>query len=397
MQKVNTQKTPLIAMNASEAVAKSVIQSNVNFISAYPITPQTIIVERISDLIAGGAKATYVNVESEHSALSACVGASLAGARAFTATSSQGLALMHEVLYLTAGLRCPMVMAVANRALSAPLNIHGDHSDMMGSRDSGWIQYYVENVQESYDWIMQGYRVAEDERVLTPVTINMDGYVITHSVEPMSLIDQATIDQFLPNRTTKLKIDTLNPMTFGPVALPDYYTEFKRQQEEGMRNTPKVFEQVTDEFAQLTGRRYHQLVPFELDGAKVVVVSLGSASGTVRWVTRSLRKKGLPVGALRVGLFRPFPHDEFATLVANVDVVVVLERALSLGSHCGPLASEVVCSLYNRPTQPRVLDVVAGLGGRDLAPDTIEQLFHAGLEAASNTSGLEMQFMGVRE
>lgn len=391
------QKTHLIPMNASEAVAKSVIQSNVNFISAYPITPQTIIVERISDLIAGGAKATYVNVESEHSALSACVGASLAGARSFTATSSQGLALMHEVLYLTAGLRCPIVMAVANRALSAPLNIHGDHSDMMGSRDSGWIQYYVENVQEAYDWIMQGYRVAEDERVLTPVTINMDGYVITHSVEPMSLIDQATIDQFLPNRTTKLKIDTLNPMTFGPVALPDYYTEFKRQQEEGMRNTPKVFEQVTDDFAQLTGRHYHQLVPFELDDAKVVVVSLGSASGTVRWVTRSLRKKGLPVGALRVGLFRPFPHDEFAKLVANVDVVVVLERALSLGSHCGPLASEVICSLYNRPTQPRVLDVVAGLGGRDLAPDTIEQLFRAGLDAASNTSGLEMQFMGVRE
>ena len=217
-------------MNASEAVAKSVIQSNTDFVSAYPITPQTIIVERISDLIAGGAKATYVNVESEHSALSACVGASLAGARAFTATLSQGLALMHEVLYLTAGLRCPIVMAVANRALSAPINIHGDHSDMMGSRDSGWIQYYVENVQEAYDWIMQGYRVAEDERVLTPVTINMDGYVITHSVEPMALMDQATIDQFLPDRTTKLKIDPLNPMTFGPLALPDYYTEFKRQQ-----------------------------------------------------------------------------------------------------------------------------------------------------------------------
>jgi len=391
------QKTQLIPMNASEAVAKSVIQSNVNFISAYPITPQTIIVERISDLIAGGAKATYVNVESEHSALSACVGASLAGARAFTATSSQGLALMHEVLYLTAGLRCPIVMAVANRALSAPLNIHGDHSDMMGSRDSGWIQYYVENVQEAYDWIMQGYRVAEDERVLTPITINMDGYVITHSVEPMSLIDQATIDKFLPDRTTKLKIDPLNPMTFGPVALPDYYTEFKRQQEEGMRNTPKVFEEVTDDFAQLTGRHYHQLVPFELDGAKTVVVSLGSASGTVRWVARNLRKKGLPVGAIRVGLFRPFPHNELAKLLADVDVVVVLERAQSLGSHCGPLASEVVCSLYNRPTQPKVLDVVAGLGGRDLAPDTIEQLFRAGLDAASNLSGLEMQFMGVRE
>src|SRR5208337_178269 len=185
MQKINTQKTHLIAMNASEAVAKSVIQSNVNFISAYPITPQTIIVERISDLIAGGTGAVFLNVESEHSAISACVGASLAGARAFTASSSQGLALMHEVLYLTSGLRCPIVMAVANRALSAPLNIHGDHSDMMGSRDAGWIQYYVENAQEAYDWIFQAYKIAEDERVILPFTVNIDGYVITHSIESM--------------------------------------------------------------------------------------------------------------------------------------------------------------------------------------------------------------------
>lgn len=391
------QKLQLTPMNASEAVAKSVIQSNVDFISAYPITPQTIIVERISDLIAAGAKATYVNVESEHSALSACVGASLAGARAFTASSSQGLALMHEVLYLTAGLRCPIVMAVANRALSAPLNIHGDHSDMMGSRDAGWIQYYVENVQESYDWVMQGYRIAEDERVLTPVTINMDGYVITHSVEPLSLIDQPTIDQFLPPRTTRMKIDPLNPMTFGPVALPDYYSEFKRQQEEGMRNAPQVFNEVTRDFAELTGRHYHQLVPYELDGAKVAVVSLGSASGTVRWVVKGLRKKDYPVGALRVGLYRPFPRDEFARLVSDVDVLVVLERAMSLGSSCGPLASEVVCSLYNRPTQPRILDVVGGLGGRDLAPDTVEQLFHDGLNTVDNPSKLQMQFLGVRE
>jgi len=384
-------------MNASEAVAKSVIQSNIDFVSAYSITLQPIIVERISDLIADGAKATYVNVESEHSALSACVGASLAGARAFTATSSQGLALMHEVLYLVAGLRCPIVMAVANRALSAPLNIHGDHSDMMGSRDSGWIQYYVENAQEAYDWVMQGYRIAEDATVLTPLTVNMDGYVITHSVEPMALIDQPTVDKFLPRRTAQMKIDPAKPLTYGPVALPDYYSEFKRQQEEGMRNVPRVFDEVTKDFAQLTGRQYHQLIPFEVEGAKVVVVSLGSASGTVRWVARNLRKKGLPVGALRVGLFRPFPHVEFARLVENVDVIVVLERAMSLGSQCGPLGSEIVCSLYNRTTQPKVLDVVAGLGGRDLAPDTIEQLFRAGLDAASNPTGLEMQFMGVRE
>ena len=392
------QKIQLTPMSGSEAVSKSVIQSNVDFVSAYPITPQTIIVERISDLVSEGeTKTTFVNVESEHSAISACVGASLAGARSFTATSSQGLALMHEVLYLTSGLRVPLVMAVANRALSAPINIHGDHSDMMGSRDSGWIQYYVENAQEAYDWVMQAFRIAEDDRVMLPFTVNMDGYVITHSVEPVSLIDQAIVDKFVPPRIAKTRLDANNPMTFGTLTLPDYYTEFKRQQEEAMRNTPAVFDEVTSEFTQLIGRAYKQLVPFELDGAKVIVVSLGSASGTIRYVARGLRKKGLPVGTLKVGLFRPFPSEQFAKLVENAEVVVVLERAMSLGSKCGPLASEIVNSLYDRPSQPRILDVIAGLGGRDLAPEAIEKLFKTGLEAATNPSGLEMEFLGVRE
>ncbi len=392
------QKVQLAPMSGSEAVAKSVIQSNVDFVSAYPITPQTIIVERISDLVGeGGTKTTFVNVESEHSAISACVGASLAGARSFTATSSQGLALMHEVLYLTSGLRVPLVMAVANRALSAPINIHGDHSDMMGSRDSGWIQYYVENGQEAYDWVMQAFRIAEDDRVMLPFTINMDGYVITHSVEPISLIDQAAVDKFLPPRIAKTRLDVNNPMTFGTLTLPDYYTEFKRQQEEAMRNTPAVFDEVTSEFAKLIGREYKQLVPFELDGAKVIVVSLGSASGTIRYVARDLRKKGLPVGALRIGLYRPFPTKQFAKLVENADVIVVLERAMSLGSRVGPLASEIVNSLYDSPSKPRILDFIAGLGGRDLAPETIEKLFRNGVDAASKPSGLEMDFLGVRE
>ena len=392
------QKVQLIPMSGSEAVAKSVMQSNVDFVSAYPITPQTIIVERISDLVGeGGTKTCFVNVESEHSAISACVGASLAGARSFTATSSQGLALMHEVLYLTSGLRVPLVMAVANRALSAPISIHGDHSDMMGSRDSGWIQYYVENAQEAYDWVMQAFRIAEDDRVMLPFTVNMDGYVITHSVEPVSLIDQTAVDKFVPPRIAKTRLDVNNPMTFGTLTLPDYYTEFKRQQEEAMRNTPAVFDEVTSEFSKLIGREYKQLVPFELDGAKVIVVSLGSASGTIRYVARGLRKKGLPVGALRVGLFRPFPTKQFAKLVENADVIVVLERAMSLGSRVGPLGSEIVNSLYDSPSRPRILDFIAGLGGRDLAPETIEKLFRNGVDAASKPSGLEMDFLGVRE
>jgi pyruvate ferredoxin oxidoreductase alpha subunit len=385
-------------MSGSEGIAKAVIQSNVDFVSAYPITPQTIIVERLGDLVAAGeTKAKFVNVESEHSALSACVGASLAGGRVFTATSSQGLALMHEVLYLTSGLRCPIVMAVANRALSAPINIHGDHSDMMGSRDSGWIQLYVENAQEAYDWVMQAYRIAEDERVSLPFSVNMDGYVITHSVEPLALIDQAEVSKFLPPRQSRLKLDTQKPITFGTLTLPDYYSEFKKQQDEAMRAVPEAFAEVTREFADLTSRHYESLVPYSLEDAKVAIVSLGSASGTVRWVARNLRRQGLPVGALKIALFRPFPHEEVGKLLENLDVAIVLERALSLGAHCGPLGSDVVCSLYNRSGQPKVLDIVAGLGGRDLSPDNIEQMFRTGLEASTRPTGLEMEFAGVRD
>jgi len=395
---LNTQKSHLVAMSGSEAVAKAVIQSNVDFTSAYPITPQTIIVERLSDLVATGqTKTSFINVESEHSALSACVGASLAGGRVFTATSSQGLALMHEVLYLASGLRCPIVMAVANRALSAPINIHGDHSDMMGSRDSGWIQLYVENAQEGYDWCIQAYKIAEDERVALPFTVNMDGYVITHSVEPIALLEDDAVNKFLPPRQPLLRIDTRKPITFGTLTLPDYYFEFKRQQEEGMRMVPEAFTEVTKSFAEVSGRHYDRIVPFALEDAKVAIVSLGSASGTVRWVARNLRKQGLPVGALKIALYRPFPHEEVGRILEHVDVAIVLERAMSLGSHTGPLASDVVCSLYNRSEQPRVLDIVAGLGGRDLSPESIEQIFRTGLEAGTRPTGLELEFAGVRD
>ena len=393
-----TKKVELVPMNGSEAIAKAAVQSNIDFVPAYPITPQTVIVERLSDLVAAGeTKASFVNVESEHSAMSACVGASLAGGRSFTATSSQGLALMHEVLYLASGLRCPIVMAVANRALSAPINIHGDHSDMMGSRDCGWIQLYVENAQEAYDWVMQAYRVAEDERVALPFAVCMDGYVITHSVEPIALIDQSIVNKFLPPRQATLKLDVNKPSTFGVLTLPDYYSEFKRQQEDAMRHVPGAIDEVTQEFADVVGRKYARYSPFELEDAKVAVVSLGSASGTIRWVARNLRKKGLPVGALKIASYRPFPHDEVGKMLENIDVVIVLERALSIGAHTGPLASDIVCSLYNRSEQPKVLDIVAGLGGRDLSPDSIEKIFRTGLEATSRPTGLEMEFVGVRE
>jgi pyruvate ferredoxin oxidoreductase alpha subunit len=268
---------------------------------------------------------------------------------------------------------------------------------MMGSRDSGWIQLYVENAQEAYDWCIQAYKIAEDERVSLPFAVNMDGYVITHSVEPIALIDDGAVARFLPSRQSRFKIDVKNPITFGTLTLPDYYFEFKKQQDDAMRNVPEVFQEVTETFGDLSSRKYEDIVPFQLEDAKVAIVSLGSASGTVRWVARNLRKKGLPVGALKIALYRPFPNEEVGRILENVDVVVVLERALSLGSHCGPLGSDVVVSLYNRSGQPKVLDVVAGLGGRDLSPDSIGQIFRTGLEAAKGPSGLEFEFAGVRE
>jgi pyruvate ferredoxin oxidoreductase alpha subunit len=268
---------------------------------------------------------------------------------------------------------------------------------MMGSRDCGWIQLYVENGQEAYDWVLQAYRIAEDERVSLPFSVNMDGYVVTHSVEPISLIDQAAVNDFLSQRLPRLKLDAQKPITIGTLTLPDYYSEFKRQQEEAMRMVPEAFSKVTKAFATLTGRKYSSVVPYALEDAKVGIVSLGSASGTIRWVAKNLRKQGLPVGTLKVSLYRPFPHEELGRMLENLDVVVVLERALSLGSHCGPLAADIVCSLYNRSNQPRVLDIVAGLGGRDLSPDSIEQIFRTGLAAANRPTGLEMEFAGVRE
>jgi pyruvate ferredoxin oxidoreductase alpha subunit len=268
---------------------------------------------------------------------------------------------------------------------------------MMGSRDSGWIQLYVENAQEGYDWCIQAYKIAEDERVALPFTVNMDGYVITHSVEPIALIDDLAVSKFVPPRQAKFKLDVKNPITFGTLTLPDYFMEFKKQQDDAMRHVPQVFEEVTKSFAHVSGRHYNSVVPFELEDAKVAIVSLGSASGTVRWVAKSLRKQGLPVGALKVALYRPFPHEEVGSLLQNVDVTIVLERSLSLGSHCGPLGSDVVCSLYNRSGQPQVLDIVAGLGGRDLSPDSIEKIFRTGLEAAKTPTGFELEFAGVRE
>jgi len=389
----------IVGMTGDEAVAHAAKQSKVDIVAAYPITPQTIIVERFSKYVADGEVHTaYVCVESEHSALSACVGASLTGARVFTATSSQGLALMHEMLYIASGLRCPIVMGVANRALSAPINIHGDHSDMMGSRDSGWIQVYVENPQEAYDWTIQAFKIAEDKDVQLPVAVNLDGFIITHCMEGVDVLDDDVVSQFLSTRMPIFTLDPKNPLTVGALCFTDYYFEFKRQQAEAMRNVVPVLDKVSREYRDVSGRSYGVFETYGLEDADAAVICLGSTAGTAHDVARKMRAEGKKVGALKLWLYRPFPAEDLSAALGNVKAVAVFDRAVSLGAPYGALCSDVVSALHALEQKPKIFNVIYGLGGRDIQPSDIELVFNRALETAETGAVKEeAMFLGVRE
>ena len=388
-----------MGLTGDEALAYAAKQSTVDVVSAYPITPQTIMVELFSEYVANGEVHTnFVCVESEHSAMSACVGASLTGARVLTATASQGLALMHEMLYIASGLRCPIVMGVANRALSAPINIHGDHSDMMGSRDCGWIQIYCENAQESYDWTLQAFKIAEDPNVLLPVTVNLDGFILSHAMEGVEVLTDEEAKRFLPPRQLDCRLDPKKPATIGALCLPDYYFEFKKQQEEAMKQVPPVLVKVTKEYESLTERKYGILDAYETRDAEVVLVCLGSTAGTARYVAKELRAKGKKVGLVKLWLYRPFPMKEIANAIAGAKVVVALDRALSFGAPYGALCQDIVSTMYASKSKPLISNVIYGLGGRDITPTEIASIYTEALAAASTGRLKEpVQFVGVRE
>jgi len=387
-----------VFMNGDEAVAFAAKQANPDVIAAYPITPQTIIVERLSEYVSNGEIQTeYICTESEHSALSACVGASLAGGRVFTATSSQGLALMHEVLYLASGLRLPIVMAVANRALSAPINIHNDHSDMMGSRDSGWVQFWAENAQEAYDWTLMAFKLAEDRGVNLPVAVNLDGFTITHSAEDFRVLEDRDVAGLLPPRVPSVKLDPKAPITVGALTLPDYYFEIKRQQEEAMRNAANVFPNVTRRYEAIGGRKYAALDLYQMDDAEVALVCLGSAAGTAKHVIQELRASGLRAGLVKPWLYRPFPTDQLLDAVKNVRALAIMDRAISFGAPYGALCSDVISALYNNHKRPAVVNVIAGLGGRDITQEQIKDIFRSTERLAKGESMDPVVFVGVRE
>ena len=355
--------------------------------------------ERFSDYVANGEVETeFLHVESEHSAMSACVGASLAGGRVFTSTASQGLALMHEVLYLAASLRCPIVMGVVNRALSAPINIHGDHSDMMGSRDCGWIQLFVENAQEAYDLTIQAFKIAEEPAVHLPVAVNLDAFTLSHSTESMKSVADEDVTKFLPPRKPLFKLDPTSPISIGGMALPEYYYEVKRQQEEALRQSKLVVKRVGKEYGKLTGREYGFMEAFGLEDAEVAIIGLGSTCGTVRSVAKQLRAKGKKVGAIKLWMYRPFPTEELLLTVEGLKALVVMDRAISFGAPYGALCSDIASTLQNTGSELRLLNMIYGLGGRDIPSSTIEQVFEEALQTAKTGKVRERtKFLDVRE
>jgi len=389
----------VMGMTGDEAVAHAAKQSKVDIVAAYPITPQTIIVERFSKYVADGEVQTgYICVESEHSALSACIGSSLTGARVFTATSSQGLALMHEMMYIASGLRCPIVMGVANRALSAPINIHGDHSDMMGSRDCGWIQIYVEDAQEAYDWTIQAFKIAEDKGVQLPVSVNLDGFIITHCMEGVDMLDDDVVAKYLQTRKPLFKLDPEKPITVGALCFTDYYFEFKRQQVDALSHVQGVLDKVTKEYKGVTGRSYSVLDAYGMDDAEAAVLCLGSTAGTAREVARKLRAQGKKVGVVKIWLYRPFPIEQVKAALKNVKAVAVFDKAISFGAQYGAVCSDVVSALHTVDKRPKIFNVIFGLGGRDIKPSDIEHVFNQALETArSGVIKEETVFLGVRE
>lgn len=386
-------------MEGSHAVAHAVKGCDPEVISAYPITPQTHIVEKLSQFVADGElDSEYIKVESEFSAMSSCVGASATGARTFTATSSQGLILMDEVLYNASGLRLPVVMAVANRALGAPINIWNDHSDSMGVRDSGWVQLYAETNQEALDMCIQAYEIAENEDVSLPTMVCMDGFILTHTYEPVSIPEREEIMEFLTPYEPEHKLDPQNPETFGTVGFPEDYTEFRYQQYEAMDNASKVIKDVFDDYSDKFGRDQRGLIEdYKTQDADVILISLGSVMGVVKEIVDSLRNEGKNIGAIKLRSFRPFPKQELIEAIKGASVVAVLDKNISIGKK-GALFTELKDELYSSEINPLAMNFIVGLGGRDVPEDTIRKITKKAEKAAEHGRvKKEVQFPDLKE
>ena len=387
-----------VGMEVSIAIGEMVRMANADVIAAYPITPQTHIVEHLAELVANGElDAEYIPVESEHSAMSACLGASAAGARTFTATAGQGLELMHEVLYVASSMRLPVVMAVVNRALSAPLSVWGDHSDAMSCRDTGWIQIFTESGQDVVDNILCAFRIAEDQKVLLPVMVHLDGFHISHVIEPILLPESSDVDIFLPVNKYPLPLDPAKPVAMGDFGPPFIYTETKWAQEVNIKQSLDTIIKVWQEFGDKFGRHYYPVERYHSEDAKVLLLTMGSFSETAMTAIDKMRNEGSDVGLLKLRLWRPFPFDEIRRAVVKADVLIVLDRALSFGGLNGPVCSEIKAALYNEDKKPKIVSFVGGLGGRDITVDDFQEIVNRGIEIARKGSEHEFEIFGVRE
>lgn len=385
-------------LTGDSAIAQALKQCDLDVLAAYPITPQTIIVEDFQKFVANGEVNTRViPVESEHSAMSACIGASSVGGRVGTATASAGLALMWEILYCAASMRMPIVLNVANRALSAPINIHNDWSDSYGARDSGFIQIYTKSCQEAYDTTIMAFKLAEDHGVLLPAMVCIDGFILSHNVERVEMLPTEAVHDFLGTREPVLPLDPDDPITMGPLALTDYYFEFKEQQDEAMKNVPKVFKKVEEEFEEMTGRSYGMFEEYRTEDADIVIFTHSTTGGTARAVVDTLREKGEKVGMLRLRMFRPFPTEEIREILTGAQAVAVFEKCRSFGAPSNPLALEVRTALYDLDERPMVCDFVVGLGGRDVPPTAIVEGLRKTEEYLEKGEAPLYETLGVRK
>ncbi len=388
-------------MEVSIAAAEAVKQANVDVIAAYPITPQTHIVEKLSEFVADGQlDAEYVTVESEHSAMSVCIGSQASGARTFTSTSSQGLALMSELVPIASALRLPMVMLLVNRSLSGPLSIWNDHSDVMSIRDSGCIQMFVKNGQEVYDHVFIAYRIAEKQNVLLPVIINMDGFILSHTFEPVELMSSDELKGYVPPYEPKYTLHPDHPLTMGAYATPALYTEAKKAHDEVLKASYPSILEGWESWGQLSGRHYRPVEELFCQDADTIIVSMGSLSETAAEAVKLMRQQGQKVGLLELRLWRPFPFEEFSRAAAGAQRLVVMDRAVSSGGPGGPVASEIRSALYGIKNPPQVDSYIIGLGGRNVTIQDYVKMIEGEktdlIPEANAASGSSYEIFGAR-
>jgi len=386
-------------IEVSLAAAEAVQMANVDVVAAYPITPQTHIVEHLSELVANGElDAEFIPVESEHSAMSVCCGSSAVGARTFTCTSSQGLALMNEIVFIASSMRLPIVMILANRSLSGPLSIWNDHSDVMSVRDCGWVQVFTENGQEVFDHVLFAFRVAEARSVSLPVMVHVDGFILTHVIEPVEYWDPGTVKKYLPDFDPVNRLHPDRPSTMGAFGMPGIFTETKKAQDDALIKAKPEILRAWQELGDLTGRQYKPVETWHAEGAETLFVTMGSFGETVSIAVEELRAAGESVGQVRLRLWRPFPFDEFRAAVSGAKQLIVIDRAVSFGGQGGPAAIELRSVLYKEKNMPVITNFICGLAGRDVTVEDYKTMYGQAKQTGSD-KGREEDYIiyGVRE